>query len=93
MLTFRSTFDEHDRREALAAFDGGPAAVLVGDRDRLTPPRYAATIAEWLPGATLVILEGAGHMLPHERAVEVTDAIGDVVSRVASARRVRADAS
>jgi pimeloyl-ACP methyl ester carboxylesterase len=90
MLTFRSTFDEHDRREALTAFDGGPATVLVGDRDRLTPPRYAATIAEWLPGATLVILEGAGHMLPHERTTEVTTAIGHVVSVVATGRNLRA---
>lgn len=78
MLTFRQSFDCHDRREALATFDGSPAAVLVGDRDRLTPPRHAATIAEWLPNSRLVILPGAGHMLPHERTAEVVDAIGRV---------------
>jgi len=76
---FRRAFGEHDRREALLAFDGSPAAVLVGDRDRLTPPRHAATISEWLPSARLVILPGAGHMLPHERTAEVVRAIGQVV--------------
>jgi pimeloyl-ACP methyl ester carboxylesterase len=86
MLIFRSTFDEHDRRDALVAFDGSPAAVLVGDRDRLTQPRHAATIAEWLPSSRLVILAGAGHMLPHERSAEVVDAIGRV-SREALAQR------
>ena len=78
MLHFRPAFDEHDRREALAVFDGSPAAVLVGDRDRLTPPRHAATIAEWLSSSRLVILPGAGHMLPLERTAEVVDAIGQV---------------
>jgi len=78
MLTFRGTFDEHDRRDALVAFDGSPAAVLVGDRDRLTRARHAATIAEWLPSSRLVILPGAGHMLPHERTTEVVEAIGRV---------------
>lgn len=76
MLTFRSTFDEHDRREALAVFDGSPAAVLAGDRDRITPPRHAATIAEGLSTSRLVILPGAGHMLPYERTAEVVGAIG-----------------
>ncbi|HEY0637277.1 MAG TPA: alpha/beta hydrolase [Pseudonocardiaceae bacterium] len=80
MLAFRLTFDEHDRREALAAFQDGPATVMVGDRDRVTPPCNAAVIAEWLPGSRLTILPGAGHMLPYERPAEVTAAIADVVS-------------
>jgi pimeloyl-ACP methyl ester carboxylesterase len=93
MLTFRRTFDEHDRREALVAFAGSPSTVLVGDRDRLTPPRYAAMIAEWLVGSRLMILPGAGHMLPHERTAEVTAAIGDVVAEVlAGDRQLRAAA-
>jgi pimeloyl-ACP methyl ester carboxylesterase len=83
LLRLRRAFDEHDRREALATFDGSPAAVLVGDRDRLTPPRHAATIAEWLPSARLVILPGAGHMLAHERTAEVVQAIAGVVDEVA----------
>lgn len=90
LLNFRRTFDEHDRREALAVLDGHPATVMVGDRDRVTPPRHAAVIAEWLPGSRLVILQGAGHMLPHERTAEVCDAIGQIVSQAVGVRHLRA---
>lgn len=79
MLLFRPDFDAHDRREALAHLAGSPAAVLVGSRDRMTPPRFAAEITEWLPGARFVLLDGAGHMLPHERAPEVAAEVTSLV--------------
>lgn len=41
--------------------------VVVGDRDRLTPPKYARALVDTLPGARLVVLPGAGHMLMYER--------------------------
>lgn len=83
LLRLRRAFDEHDRRAALSAFDGAPSAVLVGDHDRLTTPRHAAIIAEWLPGARLVILPGAGHMLAHERTAEVVRSIALVAAEAA----------
>jgi pimeloyl-ACP methyl ester carboxylesterase len=86
MWLFRPDFDCHDRREALAALAGAPATVLVGDRDRLTPPRFAAEIAELLPGARFVSLPGAGHMLPLERATEVAAAIAELVHAAAGLR-------
>ena len=86
LLNFRRTFDEHDRREALAVLDGAPSAVLVGDRDRITGPRHAAVIAEWLTNSRLVILPGAGHMLAHERTAQVCDAIGQVVAEALGER-------
>ena len=55
------------RLETLAALGDVPAAVLVGDRDRLTPPRCAESIAEALPGTELTVCPGAGHMLMLER--------------------------
>jgi pimeloyl-ACP methyl ester carboxylesterase len=91
MLLFRPDFDAHDRREALANLAGSPATVMVGDRDRLTPPRCAAEIAEWLPGARFVLLPGAGHMLPHERTAEVAAAVGELVQ--AALRRQTVEAS
>lgn len=92
LLNFRRTFDEHDRREALAVLAGHPATVMVGDRDRITRPRHAAHIAELLPNSRLVILPGAGHLLPYERTAEVCDAIGQVVAQAVGARHLRAAA-
>lgn len=49
--------------------------VLVGERDRITPPEHARIIADELPGAEFVRYPRAGHMLPFERAVEVASQI------------------
>lgn len=39
-----------------------PTLVLVGDQDGMTPPPVAESMASSIPGATLQILEGAGHL-------------------------------
>ncbi|QQQ77272.1 alpha/beta hydrolase [Saccharothrix sp. 6-C] len=72
MVGFRDSLDGHDRREALAGLAGVRAVVLAGAEDRLTPLRHARVLADELPHAELVIHLGAGHMLPLERAREVT---------------------
>jgi len=48
-----------------------PTTVMVGTRDRTTPPRMSEQIAEAVPGARLVRSEGHGHMLPLEAPDEV----------------------
>lgn len=50
-----------------------PTLVAVGDGDQLTPPDLAAEIARGIPGATLHIVEGAGHLLPMERPAAATE--------------------
>ena len=87
---FRAAVAAHHRVDVLAAMRAIPVTVLVGSRDRLTPDTCARTIARELPAATAVTLAEAGHMLPLERADEVTDAIGDVVDRLRSAGRAPA---
>ncbi len=44
-----------------------PTLVLTGSLDRLTPPKLAAKIAARIPGSTLEIIEGAGHLSNIER--------------------------
>jgi pimeloyl-ACP methyl ester carboxylesterase len=44
-----------------------PALVIVGDVDRITPPASARALADALPEARLVVLEGAGHLTMLER--------------------------
>lgn len=43
-----------------------PTTVVVGSRDLLTPPRLGRALAAAIPGAHLVEVPGAGHMLPYE---------------------------
>jgi pimeloyl-ACP methyl ester carboxylesterase len=68
IAAFARTFFEHEKFEALATIGQAPVLVLVGSQDRLTPPRHATEIARRTPGAELVALEGAGHMVMLERA-------------------------
>jgi pimeloyl-ACP methyl ester carboxylesterase len=51
---------DFDLSESLEAVDV-PALIVVGDKDRLTPPAAARYMAEKIPGARLLILEDAGH--------------------------------
>jgi pimeloyl-ACP methyl ester carboxylesterase len=74
---FLAAMSGMDLHEGLRAVDV-PATVLVGTQDRLTPPRLARELTSSIPGARLVVLPGAGHMLPLEAPDEIVDAIGAV---------------
>lgn len=52
-----------------------PALILCGTEDHITPPRYAAWLKEGLPDSRIVLVRGAGHMLPLERPDEVNAAL------------------
>ncbi|KQU68050.1 alpha/beta fold hydrolase [Phycicoccus sp. Root101] len=79
MGRFYRALQEHDEAHALAHFDGIPTVVLVGERDRLTPPRQSERIAELVPHAELHVLPGLGHMLAYEAIDEVVDAFTRVL--------------
>jgi pimeloyl-ACP methyl ester carboxylesterase len=80
---FRESIGAQQRLDTLAELGDVPSAVLVGDRDKLTPTACAESIAGALPGTTLTVCPGAGHMLPLERPAEVTAALAAVVARAA----------
>jgi pimeloyl-ACP methyl ester carboxylesterase len=84
---FRASIGAQQRLETLAALGDVPAAVLVGDRDRLTPPPCAQSIATALPGTELTICPGAGHMLMLERPDEVSAALVTITAQAAAAER------
>jgi pimeloyl-ACP methyl ester carboxylesterase len=79
---FRPSIGAQQRLETLAALGDVPSAVLVGDRDRLTPPACAQSIAQALPGTGLTVYRGAGHMLMLERPAEVSDVLAGIVEQV-----------
>lgn len=70
-LTACDSFDVRDDLAHIAQ----PALVLVGDADRLTPPKYAQYLVEHMPHATLVTIPGAGHFLMHEAPETVVRAL------------------
>lgn len=56
-----------------------PALLILGERDMLTPVRSAMKVADVLPHAEKVILEGSGHALLAERPDPVLDQLIRVV--------------
>jgi 3-oxoadipate enol-lactonase len=52
-----------------------PTTVVVGSRDMLTPPRLSRGLAAAIPGARLIELPGAGHMLPYEEPDRLAEII------------------
>ena len=83
---FYDTFTSHDKLRALAVLGRVPTLVLVGSDDVVTPPSHSRAMAEAVPTASLVIVEGAGHMVMLERAALVTMQLRALLSRAARAR-------
>jgi len=54
-----------------------PTLVVAGAQDRFLPRAHPEAYAAGIPGARLAFVEGAGHMVPMERPVEVTALVGE----------------
>lgn len=69
-----------DRTAVLEGFRG-PAAVVVGAEDELTPPAAARLMADALDDVRLDVLDGAGHMSATERPAEVATLLDALARR------------
>jgi 3-oxoadipate enol-lactonase len=74
-------FDSYDRLPGLRI----PTLVLHGTEDQLIPVESARRLAARIPGAELVLLEGAGHVYHSEQAEAADAAVLDFVRRHADA--------
>jgi pimeloyl-ACP methyl ester carboxylesterase len=72
---------DHDQRAALNVLGAVPSVVLIGDRDRLVSTRLAGEVAAGIPGADLILVPGAGHLVILERPEVVNEAILAVLAR------------
>ncbi|RRO12612.1 alpha/beta fold hydrolase [Saccharopolyspora rhizosphaerae] len=70
----RAMAERPDSFDVLRSFDG-PAMVVVGKEDTITPPTAAREMVDALPRGELVELAGSGHLPP----VEAPDAMAEVV--------------
>ena len=61
--------------------NGVETLILGGEQDLMTPADHSREIAEQVPGAELVILPEAGHMVMLEHHDVVTDHLRDLVER------------
>ena len=68
---FFHAIGDHDEIESLAHFVDVPTDILVGSKDRLTPVKWARMLQESIPGSTLTVLPGLGHMLTYEATDDV----------------------
>lgn len=66
-----------DNRDRLAPVDV-PVRIIVGDRDRLTPPAHSRLLSSAFGDAPLTVIEGKGHMLPIEAPEEIVQAVTSV---------------
>ena len=82
---------EHDKRIALGTVGKVPTVVCTGEADRLIPAEQSADLAAAIPGANLVLVPEAGHVVILERPEIVTEEISDLVAlaldRAATRRR------
>ena len=76
-----------DQRDVLGVLGRVPVTVVTGDRDRLVPPRLGTELAADIPGARLIMVEGAGHVLMLERPDVVNDAITSLLAEVQQGKR------
>lgn len=60
---------------ALLATIRVPTLVVVGDGDQVTPIELARVMADGIPGATLAVIRGAGHLSAVEQPSQVNEAI------------------
>jgi pimeloyl-ACP methyl ester carboxylesterase len=80
---------DHDKRAVLPVLGRVPVSVICGGADRLIPLRLGEELAAAIPGATLVVVPGAGHAIILERPDIVTEEISDLTALALDAARTR----
>jgi pimeloyl-ACP methyl ester carboxylesterase len=56
-----------------------PTLVICGTADRLTPPKYSIYLRDHIPGAELVLVDAAGHMVMLEKPEVVAKAVSKFI--------------
>jgi len=79
---FLPALQDHDKHAMLPILQKAEVLVIVGEKDRLTPPTLSEDIVAAIPGAEFAVLGDAGHMVMLEHPGEVTELIWGLIERV-----------
>jgi pimeloyl-ACP methyl ester carboxylesterase len=58
-----------------------PTLVVAGDEDTVYPPDVARHVARRIPGAELVMIKGAGHLVNLERPGRFNEVVMEFITR------------
>lgn len=72
----------HDKLSALGVLDSVPTAIMVGDKDWLTPVEHSRAMAAALPTARFTEVPESSHLVQLERPTVVNEALHDLLKRV-----------
>jgi pimeloyl-ACP methyl ester carboxylesterase len=67
LADFFSALTDHDKLAAIGVLTQVETIIVVGDKDLLTPLDHSREMADSLPDAELVVIDGAGHLAMMER--------------------------
>jgi pimeloyl-ACP methyl ester carboxylesterase len=85
----RAMRDELPELDRLLGSIDTATAVIVGEADKIVPPSAGESLADAIPRARLVTLQGGGHLLPQEDPEAVAAVIADVARCAAGRDRGR----
>lgn len=83
LMDFYPNFVSLDLTAGLETLGKAHTVVVGGTADLLTPVKHSRRLADLIPGARLVAVEGAGHMVPFEAHEQLTEIIEGVLAEIA----------
>jgi pimeloyl-ACP methyl ester carboxylesterase len=83
---FFAELDSFDKRAALSALGRARTLVMVGERDSITPLNHSQELAKAIPGARLVVIPDAGHLVTLERSQKVNARLRRLLSDIQKPR-------
>ncbi|MCW2749204.1 MAG: hypothetical protein JWR83_314, partial [Aeromicrobium sp.] len=82
LMDFYPNFINLDLTDGLETLGKVPTVVIGGTSDLITPFKHSRALADRIPDAKLVAVEGAGHMVVFEDHTRVTKVIEDMVESI-----------
>ena len=79
LMDFYPNFVSLDLTAGLEVMGKAHTVVMGGTADLITPIKHSRRLAEQIPGAKLVVLDGVGHMVMFEEHEKVTELIENVL--------------